>query len=833
MAYTYPPLDATRHEIRLLRLRPAAALDAPLRIRLFSVSLDDSLLPVYEALSYAWGTSPPCCPVWVEEEDEQKEEEEEEEEEPRADIARPSLLVTPNLDAALRHLRYRGDNGDGTDDRLLWVDALCINQRDLAERSRQVQQMRRIYEHCTADLAWLGPNPDYGHRVASQCHTKGNDNGDKGDKDDHGAAATTAAARYTRQQAKHMRAGLALMRRVADRDARTLSAMVQPRSETETDDDDDDDDDEDKGTTWLLSYSQVHSLRTAFSEADLWTRVWIVQELSCAPRVVLVVGTDEKNGGDGGDGSSSSSDVDSVNDVVNTESDTTDATRSDSPGSTTDRIVALDWDRDVVGGFLSDQAYADAFHSHWSHGMIGPAAARIFARARAIQLQRSRTRAAAAAAAAAAPATDDDTATTAEATTLLDVLARFKWTHATDPRDKVYGLLGLVAEAPRLLPAVDYTRPPAVVYTDAALAVLRTAGCLDVVSQNPFGGAEVAADRDGDGDGDEDEDGDGKTKRGELARLLPSWVPNFDSTNYVDYNDELATILFAQRGIYAAGRASCPSAPLRQVRPILGSGGDPFPTYPTGLPVRGTVLGHIAPLRQGVWTELGAGYLTARNVLGRLRTWQAAYVAADSQGTYATYATGETRARAFWRTTVADCTAYPIRRLAADEREDWAGRLAAVCAQRAEERAAVEAAGLGPEDTDEEESWRSSPAEQALYDGPCWRMLQRMVRRWGVAETVSDGHGGGGLFLLVRATARAGDVVAVLDGSKVPVVLRPREDVLPKADDEDDEDDDENNETNSSCYEYVCPAYVHGYMDGEAVTQVEQGTRTEQSFVLV
>jgi hypothetical protein len=39
---------------------------------------------------------------------------------------------------------------------LLWVDATCINQDDLAERSSQVRQMTTIYESSERIFAWLG-----------------------------------------------------------------------------------------------------------------------------------------------------------------------------------------------------------------------------------------------------------------------------------------------------------------------------------------------------------------------------------------------------------------------------------------------------------------------------------------------------------------------------------------------------------------------------------------------------------------------------------------------------------------------------------------------------
>ncbi|KAI2637740.1 heterokaryon incompatibility protein-domain-containing protein [Hypomontagnella submonticulosa] len=39
----------------------------------------------------------------------------------------------------------------------IWIDAICINQQDLAERASQVQLMSDIYESCAQTIVWLGP----------------------------------------------------------------------------------------------------------------------------------------------------------------------------------------------------------------------------------------------------------------------------------------------------------------------------------------------------------------------------------------------------------------------------------------------------------------------------------------------------------------------------------------------------------------------------------------------------------------------------------------------------------------------------------------------------
>ncbi|ORX97248.1 heterokaryon incompatibility protein-domain-containing protein [Clohesyomyces aquaticus] len=58
--------------------------------------------------------------------------------------------VTDNLRIALHHIRRCNIP------RILWIDALCINQSDPEERSKQVQIMDSIYAQSFRTLVWLG-----------------------------------------------------------------------------------------------------------------------------------------------------------------------------------------------------------------------------------------------------------------------------------------------------------------------------------------------------------------------------------------------------------------------------------------------------------------------------------------------------------------------------------------------------------------------------------------------------------------------------------------------------------------------------------------------------
>jgi len=115
-----------KNGIRVLILRPGKDKD-PIDCGLREVSLDSN--PTFDALSYVWGDSTIRKPI---------------------KCGGKHISVTVNLYAALDALRHP------TDPRVLWVDALCINQEDLDERSAQIPLMSRIYRQADRVLVWLG-----------------------------------------------------------------------------------------------------------------------------------------------------------------------------------------------------------------------------------------------------------------------------------------------------------------------------------------------------------------------------------------------------------------------------------------------------------------------------------------------------------------------------------------------------------------------------------------------------------------------------------------------------------------------------------------------------
>ncbi|KAI0545335.1 heterokaryon incompatibility protein-domain-containing protein [Xylaria curta] len=69
------------------------------------------------------------------------------------------ISIGENLDHALRNIRYQDRP------RIMWIDALCINQSDEDERNKQVTRMADIYTQASQVTVCLGP-PGEGSEVA-------------------------------------------------------------------------------------------------------------------------------------------------------------------------------------------------------------------------------------------------------------------------------------------------------------------------------------------------------------------------------------------------------------------------------------------------------------------------------------------------------------------------------------------------------------------------------------------------------------------------------------------------------------------------------------------
>lgn len=179
--YKYKPLRSMRRRLRLLRLHGGGLMNPEITCELFEVEYDkddqnivkrvlskderdarrerrerrqsnrtntsrfsdaqaldiDGDLVEYEALSWCWGQEVKDRAIRIQEGGRYY-----------------RLAVTRDLTLALKYLRHPHE------ERILWIDALCINQENHEERNHQVQMMSLIYSGAKQACIWLGEDTD-------------------------------------------------------------------------------------------------------------------------------------------------------------------------------------------------------------------------------------------------------------------------------------------------------------------------------------------------------------------------------------------------------------------------------------------------------------------------------------------------------------------------------------------------------------------------------------------------------------------------------------------------------------------------------------------------
>jgi hypothetical protein len=127
--FAYQPLDPDpdADSIRLALIEPSQNHDDPMSCSLSHVKFAEK--PRYKALSYMWGDEAVKVDILL-------------------DGAR--FYVGRNLWDALHYLRNSGNQMP------FWIDAICINQHDVAERNRQLAMMKWIYFRADTVVIWLG-----------------------------------------------------------------------------------------------------------------------------------------------------------------------------------------------------------------------------------------------------------------------------------------------------------------------------------------------------------------------------------------------------------------------------------------------------------------------------------------------------------------------------------------------------------------------------------------------------------------------------------------------------------------------------------------------------
>ncbi|PMD13488.1 hypothetical protein NA56DRAFT_585628, partial [Hyaloscypha hepaticicola] len=137
------------NELRLLRLSSSLGgdRDSPVHADLNTYNYDDC--PDYETVSYTWGgeedDSILCKPVFIG---------------PYWDV----LLQTKNCWAMLKLIRPPSGQ------RVVWVDAICINQSNFTEREDQIAKMCQIYENSMRVFVFLGD--DIVHTIGNASYPR-------------------------------------------------------------------------------------------------------------------------------------------------------------------------------------------------------------------------------------------------------------------------------------------------------------------------------------------------------------------------------------------------------------------------------------------------------------------------------------------------------------------------------------------------------------------------------------------------------------------------------------------------------------------------------------
>jgi hypothetical protein len=134
--YKYQSLARTK-SIRLLQITKTVRRGVVLEM----VPVDLDVAPSFRCVSYTWGDLPLDHAIVIDGQ------------------LIPISAVVRQLIANLASYEYR---------KLVWIDAVCINQNDAAEKSHQVQLMRDIFHKAESVLIWLGELPSpYDQQVRS------------------------------------------------------------------------------------------------------------------------------------------------------------------------------------------------------------------------------------------------------------------------------------------------------------------------------------------------------------------------------------------------------------------------------------------------------------------------------------------------------------------------------------------------------------------------------------------------------------------------------------------------------------------------------------------
>lgn len=234
MESLYDPLPARQNpHIRLLTLLPAGSEADPIRCSI--TPFDLTTAPAFESLSYCWGDVAQKKPI---------------------ECNKRPFQVINNLYSALQHLRYKDK------ERILWIDAICINQEDRDERSAQVVIMRDIYRRAERVLVWLGPSADDSELAYNTLRRMSE-------------YWPEMVERWSKDRMSALKLGPY---------RKTLQRLCGSQGVAQSDDIETDE-------RFQLQPQEIAALR-AVLERPWWMRLWVIQEVCVATAVTMICGHD-------------------------------------------------------------------------------------------------------------------------------------------------------------------------------------------------------------------------------------------------------------------------------------------------------------------------------------------------------------------------------------------------------------------------------------------------------------------------------------------------------------------------------------------------------------
>jgi Heterokaryon incompatibility protein (HET) len=217
--YSAVQLDDTKTQIRLIKLLPGQPQD-PVNIDLITVKSVSS--QPYEALSYVWG--PPDANAIIK-------------------VNGKPFEVTANLHDALSCLRQIEK------ERVLWADAVCINQAHDFEKSSQVSMMGDIYRNAAEVIVFLGKERDGSAMIMQYFGIEDAEEIDIGSLESEGPSLTSNRRKWQKETDRDLK------------DASLIQARIQQCGFDKAD--------------FLIAAD-------AFFKRPWWSRIWTVQEYELA-----------------------------------------------------------------------------------------------------------------------------------------------------------------------------------------------------------------------------------------------------------------------------------------------------------------------------------------------------------------------------------------------------------------------------------------------------------------------------------------------------------------------------------------------------------------------